>query len=308
MITAMIYNGIERKDEIKKIIEAVNPDIIVFCVDFDGTLVKICKSPYDVVVRDELRDFLTDMNNTDGVYLCIVTGRELSDIENRIGIKNNIIYSGNHGFEIKSYYKHFKLDFLTENADKYIPLLADVLDKVKNIRLDNFILENKKFSISVHYRLLDNDSAKYLKKNVKDILNGNPEFKKYLHIARGKKIIEIRPKIDWNKGSACKYITKELLKTDALISHRVSNHDTAVDSSKVNVLKISLGDDVTDETMFYDDYSFTEGNIAADVYTINCVIGKKKSAANFYIENYNYTPIFIKEILAILNERHSTKI
>ncbi|HEC25568.1 MAG TPA: hypothetical protein ENI54_06135 [bacterium] len=127
-------------------------------------------------------------------------------------------------------------------------------------------------------------------------------------MARGKKIIEIRPKIDWNKGSACKYITKELLKTDALISHRVSNHDTAVDSSKVNVLKISLGDDVTDETMFYDDYSFTEGNIAADVYTINCVIGKKKSAANFYIENYNYTPIFIKEILAILNERHSTKI
>ncbi len=303
MITAMIYNGIEKNDEIKKIIESVNPDITVFCIDFDGTLVKICKSPYDVVVSDKLRDFLTDISNRDGVYLCIVTGRELSDIENRIGIKNNIIYSGNHGFEIKSYYKHFKLDFLTENADKYVPLLTDILGKVKNIRLDNLILENKKFSISIHYRLLDNDSAKYLKKEVKDILNGNPEFKKYLHIARGKKILEIRPKIDWNKGSACKYITKELIETDALIPHRALNRD----NDKVNILKVSLGDDVTDETMFYDDYSFTEGNIAADIYSINCVIGKKKSAANFYIENYNHTPVFIKEILTIFDKKHSTK-
>lgn len=299
----MIYNGIEKNDEIKKIIESVNPDITVFCIDFDGTLVKICKSPYDVVVSDKLRDFLTDISNRDGVYLCIVTGRELSDIENRIGIKNNIIYSGNHGFEIKSYYKHFKLDFLTENADKYVPLLADILGKVKNIKLDNLILENKKFSISIHYRLLDNDSAKYLKKEVKDILNGNPEFKKYLHIARGKKILEIRPKIDWNKGSACKYITKELIETDALIPHRALNRD----NDKVNILKVSLGDDVTDETMFYDDYSFTEGNIAADIYSINCVIGKKKSAANFYIENYNHTPVFIKEILTIFDKKHSTK-
>lgn len=303
MITAMIYNGIEKNDEIKKIIESVNPDITVFCIDFDGTLVKICKSPYDVVVSDKLRDFLTDISNRDGVYLCIVTGRELSDIENRIGIKNNIIYSGNHGFEIKSYYKHFKLDFLTENADKYVPLLTDILGKVKNIKLDNLILENKKFSISIHYRLLDNDSAKYLKKEVKDILNGNPEFKKYLHIARGKKILEIRPRIDWNKGSACKYITKELIETDALIPHRALNRD----NDKVNILKVSLGDDVTDETMFYDDYSFTEGNIAADIYSINCVIGKKKSAANFYIENYNHTPVFIKEILTIFDKKHSTK-
>lgn len=208
----MIYNGIEKIDKIKKIIDAAKPDITVFCVDFDGTLVKICKSPYDVTVTGKLHDFLTGINNVKNVFLCIITGRELMDIENRIDIKNDIIYSGNHGFEIKSYYKDFKLNFLAENANKYTPLLKKALCQVKNIDLSNLIIENKKFSISMHYRLLNNDEAKFLKQKVKDIINENLEFKKYLHVIRGKKIIEIRPKINWNKGSACEYITKELLK------------------------------------------------------------------------------------------------
>ncbi len=294
----MLHNGIEKIDKIKKIIDASNPNIIVFCIDFDGTLVKICKSPYDVVVTPKLHDFLNEISGIKNVFLCVVTGRELTDIENRINIKRNIIYSGNHGFEIKSYYEDFKLNFLVENVDNYIPLLTEALSQVKKIDINNLIIENKKFSISLHYRLLNNNEAKFLKQNVKNIINKNPEFKKYLHIAKGKKILEIRPKINWNKGSACDYIIKEMAKT-RLTSN---NNGTALDTVSIkrfNILRVNIGDDITDETMFSQNYSSTTEKTILNVNLINCVIGKKQSLADFYLANYNYTSIFIRKIIDI---------
>lgn len=300
----MLYEGTERIDKIKKTIAAANPDIIVFCVDFDGTLVKICKSPYDVVVTTGLHDFLTGISNIKKVFLCIVTGRELADIEQRVNIKRNIIYSGNHGFEIKSYYKDFKLNFLVENAGNYIPLLTEALSLVKNIDISSLIIENKKFSISMHYRLLNNSEAKFLKQSVKDIIAKNPEFKKYLHITRGKKILEIRPRINWNKGSACGYIIKEMSKTCLVSSNEAGSAGPAampnpVSTKKFNVLRVNIGDDITDETMFSHNYSFNLEENTFNVSLINCVIGKKQSLADFYLADYSRTPVFIKNIIDI---------
>ncbi len=302
----MLYNGIERIDKIKKIIAAANPDIIVFCVDFDGTLVKICKSPYDVAVAPGLYDFLTGINNINNIFLCIVTGRELADIEQRVNIKRNIIYSGNHGFEIKSYYEDFKLNFLVENAGKYIPLLTEALSLVKNIDISSLIIENKKFSISMHYRLLNNSEAKFLKQSVKDIIAENPEFKKYLHITRGKKILEIRPRIDWNKGSACDYIVKEMSKTCLVSGNEAGSTGPAilpnpVSTKKFNILRVNIGDDITDETMFSHNYSFNLEENTFNVSLINCVIGKKQSLADFYLADYSRTPVFIKNIIDIFS-------
>ncbi len=302
----MLYNGIERIDKIKKIIAAANPDIIVFCVDFDGTLVKICKSPYDVAVAPGLYDFLTGINNINNIFLCIVTGRELADIEQRVNIKRNIIYSGNHGFEIKSYYEDFKLNFLVENAGKYIPLFTEALSLVKNIDISSLIIENKKFSISMHYRLLNNSEAKFLKQSVKDIIAENPEFKKYLHITRGKKILEIRPRIDWNKGSACDYIVKEMSKTCLVSGNEAGSTGPAilpnpVSTKKFNILRVNIGDDITDETMFSHNYSFNLEENTFNVSLINCVIGKKQSLADFYLADYSRTPVFIKNIIDIFS-------
>jgi len=283
----MLYDGIEKINEIQKIIHVTNPDILVFCIDFDGTLVKICKSPYGVTVSSQLYDFLVEIGEMKNTFLCIVTGRELTDIESRINIRKNIIYSGNHGFEIKSYYEDFKLDFLVENADKYIPLLEKALIQVKKIDINNLIIENKKFSISLHYRLLSDDETNFLKQSVKEIMSQNPDFKKFLHITK-EKILEIRPRIAWNKGSACDYIVKALPKSDSL---------------KLNILRVNIGDDVTDETMFSQDSSIVVNKTAMHINLINCVIGKKQSLANFYLNDYSDTPIFIRKIADIFT-RH----
>ena len=295
----MFYNGIKEFSEIKiNIISGYgggtySPDFIFFCVDFDGTLVKIYKNPLDVYAPEQLKIFLKTAGKIKNVILCVITGRELDDIQNRIGICKNIIYSGNHGFEIKSYYDSLKIDFLVKNAGKYIPLIKKTLNEINKFQkteLQNLIVEDKKFSISMHYRLLNSGETKILKAYIKNLLSKNPLFDEYLHITKGKKILEIRPNIDWNKGRACDYIVNELSK--------------AALKKELNILRVNIGDDITDETMFVPDYKIKTASDGTNikVKTINCVIGKKKSLAEIYLDGYKYTPVFIENILSAFKE------
>ena len=318
----MHLNGIMEFNEIKTNIltssdnKFYHPDFIFFCLDFDGTLVRIRKSPLDVYPSLQLKKFLKNLSDIEGVKVSIITGRALNDIVNRLGILNNIIYSGNHGFEIKSYYDGFKIDFLVENTEKYIIFIKQALsyiDKFRKTELQNLIIEDKKFSISMHYRLLNSDETKILKKYVKNLFLENIDFKKYLHITRGKKILEIRPKIEWNKGCACNYILKEFSKS-------IIMKKTGVTKAEFNILRVNIGDDVTDETMFVPDYQITNEDygdngfnesynlnknisININVKNINCVIGDKKSQAQIYLKSYKYTPAFIKNILSAFNKK-----
>ncbi len=295
----MFYNGIKEFNEIKTNIisgfaeVAYKPDFIFFCVDFDGTLVNICKNPLDAYAPEQLKFFLKTAGKIKNVILCVITGRELYDIQNRVGICKNIIYSGNHGFEIKSYYDSLKIDFLVKNAEKYIPLIQKTLNKINKFQkteLQNLIVEDKKFSISMHYRLLNSGETKILKAYIKNLLSKNPLFDEYLHITKGKKIMEIRPNIDWNKGRACDYIVNEFSKP-AL-------------KKELNILRVNIGDDITDETMFVPDYKIKTASDGTNikVKTINCVIGKKKSLAEIYLDGYKYTPVFIENILSAFKE------
>jgi trehalose-phosphatase len=316
----MHLNGITEFNEIKTNIlispdnKVYHPDFIFFCLDFDGTLVRIRKSPLDVYAPLTLKKFLKNLSGIEGVKVCIITGRALSDIENRLGILDGIIYSGNHGFEIKSYYDGFQIDFIVENTEKYIIFINQALsyiDKFRKTELQNLIIEDKKFSISMHYRMLNSDETKILKKYVKNLFSEDPDFKKYLHITRGKKIIEIRPKIDWNKGRACDYILKEFLKK-IIIKREIKV------KRGFNILRVNMGDDITDETMFLPDYQITDAdcggnglneshnlnkNININVKNINCVIGDKKSQAQIYLESYKFTPAFIENILSAFNKK-----
>ena len=295
----MFYNGIKEFNEIKTNIissfsgAAYKPDFIFFCIDFDGTLVKICKNPLDVYAPEQLKIFLKAAGKIKNIILCVITGRELDDIQNRVGICKNIIYSGNHGFEIKSYYDSLKIDFLVKNAEKYIPLIEKTLNEINKLQkteLQNLIVENKKFSISMHYRLLNSGETTILKAYIKNLLSKNPLFDEYLHISKGKKILEIRPMIDWNKGRACDYIVNEFSK--------------AAPKKELNILRVNIGDDITDETMFVPGYKIKTASDGANinVKTINCVIGKKKSLAGIYLDGYRHTQVFIQNILSAFKE------
>ncbi len=294
-------------DNLKKIenkIQTFKPDILVLCIDFDGTLTKIYESPFDAVLEDNYRGIIENIRIIENIFFCIVTGRELSDIIKRIDIKSNIIYSGNHGFEIKSLYEKIKLNFVYKDLKNYMFVLKDIIKKVNEIPIKNLIIENKKYSISLHYRILRHENIKILKDEVKHIMNSNNDFKSMFELKKGKKIIEIRPKIKWDKGKACDFIIKKISMQLNGNFHSGLNKDNSNYNKKdiINMLRVNIGDDLTDETMFYKNkYSFKSNSKKINVMSINCVVGEKESSADYYINNHRQTYEVLENISNVFN-------
>lgn len=69
-----------------------------------------------------------------------------------------------------------------------------------------------------------------LSEKVQSVLSNYSKF----HMTRGKKVLEIRPSIKWNKGNALEYFLETL----------------GFDSSNNDVLPLYIGDDRTDEDAF----------------------------------------------------------
>ncbi len=290
----MLLNGIENIGEIKKLFRRFKPDVVLFCLDFDGTLVKISRNPYDVAIPGELKEFLVRASMIENAYFAILSGRALIDIITRIGIKNNIIYSGTHGFEIKSYYRTLNLNYTLKNSKYYIFLLKRLFKEVEKLHIKNLILEDKKYSVALHYRILNSEQTKNLKAGVRNIMKNNTEFNERLHITRGKKLIEIRPKVEWSKGSTAGLITERL----------IERLEGGSKKRKVKILRVNVGDDLTDETMFTQDYDFKVKTDAtstrAVVKMLNCVIGRKsKTSAAYFLNSHKQTPFFIEKIIEL---------
>lgn len=90
------------------------------------------------------------------------------------------------------------------------------------------IVEDKTYSVAVHYRLVDEARVPEVERSVDEALENRPELRKTL----GKMVFELRPAVDWDKGRAVLW----LLKTLGL--------------GGPDVCPIYIGDDVTDEDAF----------------------------------------------------------
>jgi alpha,alpha-trehalase len=90
-------------------------------------------------------------------------------------------------------------------------------------------VERKRFSIAAHYRNVNEGNIAKVKRAVSEVAERHGE----LHRVHGKKVCELLPDIDWNKGKAVLW----LLGTPGL------EHDP--------VRPIYIGDDRTDEDAFH---------------------------------------------------------
>ncbi|HEY1971676.1 MAG TPA: trehalose-phosphatase, partial [Pseudonocardia sp.] len=95
--------------------------------------------------------------------------------------------------------------------------------------LGGVLVEPKRASVAVHYRLAGADGAAKVAELVRELLAGQPDE---LKVTPGKMVYELQPKLDWNKGRAVHYLLEVL------------------DLDRADTVPIYLGDDVTDEDAF----------------------------------------------------------
>lgn len=236
----------------------------VFFLDYDGTLTPIVQRPELARLSEEMKAVVKKIAAK--FTTAIVSGRMRADVEKLVGL-DGLIYAGSHGFDIAGR----NLSMIEPRAQATVPLIAQITVRLKAYlgKIPGVIIEEKKFSAAAHYRLVEDLAAlDKIKKAAEDIVAGNDK----LRLMAGKKVYEILPAIDWNKGEAVRWIMKAL---------DMDWEDTAV---------IYIGDDATDE----DAFSVVRGRGAA----ILVACEPKISAANFQLSGPDEVKKFFKMLLA----------
>jgi len=231
-------------------------------LDYDGTLTPIVKNPSDAIMTSDTRKVIDELSRKHDT-LAIVTGRSINTIMKFVGLKN-LYYAGSHGYDIRG---PNNTEIKTV-ADSYLPALKkfceDVSKKV-SVYHGSFI-ENNDFSVSVHYRNVSEENRKPVEEIVDKCLENYPNLCKTF----GKFVFEIRPKFDWNKGKAVRWMLDNLFKNDELIP-------------------VYIGDDVTDEDAFKELHS----NKSALCIFVRSPEQDRPSAANYVLDSTEEVKTFL---------------
>ena len=214
-------NFFEHLAELKKQIE--QKDVFVF-LDYDGTLTPIVATPDLAILSGEMREVVQKLSKN--YKVSSVSGRATDDVRRKVQI-DNIFYAGSHGFEIVDPQGGVRI---TEEAQAVTGLIDEVHAKLSGQLKDikGALVEHVKYTISVHYRLVSEEDFPIIEKAVENILKEYPPLRK----TEGKKVFEIRPKIDWDKGKAVEWILH-------VLGYTPEKH-----------FAVYIGDDVTDEDAF----------------------------------------------------------
>lgn len=199
-------------------------------LDCDGTLTPIVNTPNKVIISQKTRRLLDLLSRKKNCGIAIISGRSLDDIKKRVGL-NNIIYSGNHGFQIEG--PKIKHELAVPLGYKKVLQCIKAQLKEKLCGVKGVFVEDKKLSLALHFRLADKRQLTFIKTVFHESIILYL-VKNKIKIRPGKKILEVIPPVHWDKGRIVLW----------LLARQVFA------LKKKNILPIYIGDDVTDEDAF----------------------------------------------------------
>ena len=198
---------------------------VLLLLDYDGTLTPIVDRPELAVLAPETKALLAGLSQDERFMLGIVSGRSLDDVRGKVDV-SGLVYAGNHGLEIQGP----GLDFIHPAAEELRETQTRVYARLREVLVGapGVFLEDKGLTLSLHYRLTPRE---YLEDVEERFAGAVAPFlaEGQVEVARGKEVLEVRPKGPWNKGTSITMITE------------------TYGASSVTVF---FGDDVTDEDGF----------------------------------------------------------
>lgn len=217
----------------EKITAASNGKQIVVFLDYDGTLSPIVEDPDQAFMSTDMRAAVKDVAKY--FPTAIVSGRRRDKVYNFVKLAE-LYYAGSHGMDIKGPSKFSRNKkgmnaLLFQPASEFLPMINEVYKALVEATKSTpgAKVENNKFCISVHFRCVDEKRWTALGEQVRLVLNEYPQ----LRLTQGRKVLEIRPTIKWDKGKALEFLLESLGYADC-----------------DDVLPIYIGDDRTDEDAF----------------------------------------------------------
>lgn len=214
-------SALARSEEIVGLAEGKR--IAVF-LDYDGTLTPIVDRPDLAVLDPDMRAIVKAL--AEHCVLAVISGRDLDNVRSFVQIET-LYYAGSHGFDIAGPHGWGRT---YQKGNEFRPVIkraaAALRERLKDI--PGALVEEKTFTVAAHYRLVAEGDLQEVKTAVGEVLARHPELRK----THGKKVFELQPMIEWEKGKAVLWLME------------------ALELGAEDVLPIYIGDDVTDEDAF----------------------------------------------------------
>lgn len=233
----------------------------VFYLDFDGTLAPIVERPEDARAPRAVLDTLSALALDKRFTIAIVSGRAIADLKHCVGIPG-LVYAGNHGLEIQGP----GLSYHAEEAARSRPRMRDVLTALgeKLALIPGAQVEDKGLTASVHFRRVEASRRNEVVALVRSLV---PYDDPHLVLRDAKMVVEIRPRVAWDKGEGVLWIRKAL--------------------GLESPVEIYIGDDSTDEDAF---------RVLPGAFTIH-VGASDRTAARYQLGDTTEVGLLLKSIL-----------
>ncbi len=212
------------KDSLSKLLGSHLPGSgeLLFCTDFDGTLVNFTGVPSETELPEETRNLLKRLSMLENLHLAVISGRGFEELTELVPLEN-VTLAGNHGLKIRFQDGRTRKPETGEEIKETIRKINSEVQKAFG-SLAGVIIEDKGFGLALHYRQYEGEAGS-VKEKFYEIWDrhGIP----LLEVIQGAKLVEIRPK-KWNKGDAVELLRQKWGKPTT----------------------IYVGDDTTDEDAF----------------------------------------------------------
>ena len=251
----MIPSALEHIQEIGR-----RGDRLAVFLDYDGTLTPIVRHPENAWLSESMRETLRSLAAR--LPVAILSGRDLDDVRGRVFV-DGIVYAGSHGFDIAG-----AGGLRRELGQAYLPVLGAAEDELREAldEIPGAQLERKHFSVAAHYRNVNEGDADKVALAVEAVAAKHHELRRI----NGKKVYELLPDMEWDKGKAVLWLLQTL------------------ELERGKALPIYIGDDRTDEEAFS----------ALEKRGIGILVSEQPqaTAASYWLKDPEEVECFLKKI------------
>jgi trehalose-phosphatase len=244
---------------------------LLLLLDIDGTLTPIAPTPAEAVLSAPARRALDELTHAHGVHVAVVTGRSVPDARRLVAV-DGAWYVGNHGLEIAPPGEPPDVPRSVAEFAHPVQVAAGRLSRLVR-GVPGTILENKQWTLSVHYRLADRSTVPELGLHVRRIAR-----ELGLDVTGGKEVLELRPPVRINKGTAAIDLASRLGALD---------HGASI---------LCAGDDETDEDMLR---AVRERARSSVTVAVEPILHARPTSAEFFVGSPGEMLELLDAVLAI---------
>ena len=186
---------------LREAVETLSSRPSAFITDIDGTISRIAPTPDEAGVTRRCRDLLRDLAARVDL-LAAVSGRAAADARATVGLRE-MVYVGNHGLEVWQAGEATALPEAAAFAADIAAALREVADDVQKIQ--GVLCEDKGLTASIHYRLAADPGE--ARERIIAALQRSPAARR-LRWTEGRMVVELRPPITANKGTAVEMLIR----------------------------------------------------------------------------------------------------